>query len=280
MIPKAVKSLSAHVSLTRMSTKSWASIAQGSMPTATTPTGSSQSFPVHHGATSSTSSPQARSSQNSPRATHQRQGTHQPRTSKEEEQLYVLTLLTDAKLHHEMTALRRTWFPEKLLKVDAHITLFHALPGSRLAEIKRDLMETTRDMERFELKAGRQGVFRMSKGVGIEVDKYSLTRSRNLREGLRSQWNGEVEGAQEEGWLSEQDARKGWKGHYTVMNKENDKHRMDKCYEELTGDWNGGKGIVNGLRLWRYDKGWWRKTEDFYFGGGQPQAGGENRVHK
>lgn len=254
--------LNFHQSLVGMSTHTWASIAQSSTAAAASKKTPSHPFSV-----------QSQQSRNQPNQ-YRRREAHQPRTAaQDEEQVYVLTLLTDAKLHHEMTALRRKWFPEKLLKVDAHITLFHALPGSRLDEIKRGLAETAARTERFELKAGPQGVFRMGKGVGIEIDTGSLARTRCLREGLRSQWNGEVGEAQDEGWLSEQDARKGWKGHYTVMNKEDDRDRMEQCYRGLTGEWHGGKGLVNGLRLWRYDRGWWRKTEDFFFGDGQRSAG-------
>jgi hypothetical protein len=204
-----------------------------------------------------------------------RREAHQPRTahgSKDvgrREQYYVLTILTDDKHHADMSALRRRWFPEKLLKVDAHVTLFHALPGSRLDELRGDIRHAVSRMGSFELKVGPQGVFCMGKGVGIEMDRASLARLRDLREKLRSRWNGEgEEGRTGREWrLSEQDARAGWKGHYTVMNKEKDGDRMARCYEELTENWRGSNGVVRGLNLWRYDRGWWRDSEDFLFGG-------------
>ncbi|KAI4597940.1 hypothetical protein KJ359_003747 [Pestalotiopsis sp. 9143b] len=206
-----------------------------------------------------------------PRAAHQ-QHQGQPDQPAEEEDCYVLTLLTDGRHHADMSALRRRWFPEKLLKVDAHVTLFHALPASRLETVRRDVEAAAARTARFAVYVRPRGVFRMGKGVGVEMDRESLARVRALREGLRARWNAEGEemeegGEERGGWLSEQDSRRGWKGHYTVMNKENDRMRMDQCFEELTGDWRGSRGVVNGLTLWRYDRGWWKKSEDFLFRG-------------
>ncbi|KAK6068328.1 hypothetical protein SCUP515_09614 [Seiridium cupressi] len=226
-----------------MSPPTWASIAGTSTGTTTAAAPSSMAATsVHHGAP-------AASSSSASNPMYQRKDGHRPRTIHDEEDLYILSLLTDAKHHTDMSALRRKWFPEKLLKVDAHITLFHALPGSRLEDIKGDIGNVASREERFEVRVGRNGVFRMGKGVGVEMDRNSLERVRSLREGLRSAW--QAEGQDGEGWLSEQDARKGWKGHYTVMNKENDRDRIEECYTGLKEDWSGSKGVVTGLSLWR-----------------------------
>ncbi|KAI0151449.1 hypothetical protein BJ166DRAFT_595768 [Pestalotiopsis sp. NC0098] len=201
----------------------------------------------------------------------QQQEQGQPDQPAEEEDCYVLTLLTDGRHHADMSALRRRWFPQKLLKVDAHVTLFHALPASRLETVRRDVEAAAARTARFAVQVRPRDVFRMGKGVGVEMDRESLARVRALREGLRARWNaegeGDEEGEEQGGWLSEQDSRRGWKGHYTVMNKENDRTRMEQCAEELTGEWRGSKGVVNGLTLWRYDRGWWKKSEDFLFRG-------------
>lgn len=206
-----------------------------------------------------------------PRAAQQQHEQGQTDQPAEEEDCYVLTLLTDGRHHADMSALRRRWFPQKLLKVDAHVTLFHALPASRLETVRRDVEAAAARTARFAVQVRPRGVFRMGKGVGVEMDRESLARVRALREGLRARWiaegEGDGEGEEQGGWLSEQDSRRGWKGHYTVMNKENDRMRMEQCFEELTGDWRGSKGMVNGLTLWRYDRGWWKKSEDFLFRG-------------
>ncbi|KAK6839239.1 hypothetical protein PG987_005105 [Apiospora arundinis] len=92
---------------------------------------------------------------------HQHQQQHGPKkqgVGEEAEQVYVLTLLTDPAHERAMSALRRRWFPAHRLKVEnAHMTLFHALPGRLLDTIKRDLAATATSMEGFEIEAGRGG---------------------------------------------------------------------------------------------------------------------------
>lgn len=287
--------------VSKMPQSTWASIARG--PQAPASSLGHQSAQGHHlhtatsqpadGRHSGKPVPQPDSAVNQqstpPPPLHQRKDAHRPRTAprttqqahqtrsgqqhaangaEDEEDCYVLTLLTDGRHHADMSALRRQWFPPKLLKVDAHVTLFHALPASRLDRVRADLGAAAARTARFPVRVQPRGVFRMGKGVGVEIDRESLMRVRALREGLRARWNGEegeMYDGEGEGWLSEQDARRGWKGHYTVMNKENEKERKEACYEELSHEWKGSKGFVNGLTLWRYDRGWWKKSEDFLF---------------
>ncbi|KAK8876835.1 hypothetical protein PGQ11_001781 [Apiospora arundinis] len=235
---------------------------------------------------------------------HQHQQQHGPKKQggeEEEEQVYVLTLLTDPAHERAMSALRRRWFPAHRLKVaNAHMTLFHALPGRLLDTIKRDLAATATSMEGFEIEAGRGDVFRMGwKGVAVHV-RGCEERVGKMRRGLIERWEvlGEreeeagVDGADPvmfeqgegkhhgasgggegkmEGVLSEQDARRGWKAHYTIMNKEEDREKVDECFDELRRGFETTRATVLGLRLWRYDRGWWRQEQDFVFGGENSQ---------
>jgi hypothetical protein len=63
--------------------------------------------------------------------------TYIPKTSSpnNEEKVYVLTLLTGKAHHTRMTDVRTKYFPENLNKLDAHLTLFHALPASKLESL-------------------------------------------------------------------------------------------------------------------------------------------------
>ncbi|KAH8199386.1 hypothetical protein TruAng_006430 [Truncatella angustata] len=275
-----------------MSTRTWASVAQtSSQPAAARASTPAARTSTHQTTTTSTTVSKQHhhnpagptvhfTSSAAPAANHQRNEHYRPRGPSDHGQdVYVLTLLLTPAHQREMSALRRKWFPERLLKVDAHITLFHALPGSRLTAIRADLGEMARGVRGFEVRADRGGVFKMGRGVGVEVDRGALDRARGIREGLRAGWQGQdgerhvvglgstksEERRREIGWLSEQDARKCWKGHYTVMNKEDDKDRKEQCYRELTEVWHGSKGSVTGLCLWRYDRGWWRDAEEFRF---------------
>ncbi|KAH6655798.1 hypothetical protein BKA67DRAFT_645248 [Truncatella angustata] len=241
-----------------MSTRTWASVAQtSSQPAAARASTPAARTSTHQTTTTSTTVSKQHhhnpagptvhfTSSAAPAANHQRNEHYRPRGPSDHGQdVYVLTLLLTPAHQREMA----------------------------------DLGEMARGVRGFEVRADRGGVFKMGRGVGVEVDRGALDRARGIREGLRAGWQGQdgerhvvglgstksEERRREIGWLSEQDARKCWKGHYTVMNKEDDKDRKEQCYRELTEVWHGSKGSVTGLCLWRYDRGWWRDAEEFRF---------------
>ncbi|KAG8672694.1 hypothetical protein FPOAC2_06092 [Fusarium poae] len=191
---------------------------------------------------------------------YQRREAHIPKSSNEDESLYILTLFTDKRHHQTMTALRRQWFPSHILKVDAHVTLFHALPGSKLAGLKQDIAAIAERTEKFDIVVGVKGVFEMGKGAGINVSNAGDFQNRafGIRSELRDKW---------EPFLSDQDRREKWRGHYTIMNKQDDKEEVHKCLAYLKEGHANSKGTVEGLSLWLYDRGWWREDEVFQFSG-------------
>ncbi|UPK99983.1 hypothetical protein LCI18_010918 [Fusarium solani-melongenae] len=184
---------------------------------------------------------------------HERHENHRPNTTTDEEYHYVLTLWTDDAHHEEMTALRRQWFPTRLLKVEAHVTLFHALPGSKLHQLKQDIAEISQYTTKFAITVKKEGIYEMNKGVGIRISE-GQWKAAKLRSELRDKW---------EPFLSRQDQQERWRGHYTIMNKEDDKARVTECLKELQDSFEDSRGTVNGLKLWRYDRGWWREVEAF-----------------
>lgn len=200
---------------------------------------------------------------------HNRRAPHTPQNESDEEQeYYVMTLLTDDAHHDTMTGLRRRWFPPLLLKVDAHITLFHALPESKLHEIKEDITSLAERTASFQIAARKDGIFEMGKGVGINVRiprnrETGIDEAAAIRRSLRDKWAP---------LLSEQDRREKWRGHYTIMNKETDKETIEGCLNELKEQFEESIGSVLGLRLWRYDRGWWREPEDFLFSKNAPNG--------
>jgi hypothetical protein len=66
-----------------------------------------------------------------------------------------------------------------------------------------------------------------------------------------------------EGFLSKQDMS--FKPQYTVQNKA-ENGTPEKTLEAIEREWQGSRGQVDGLTLWRYDRGYWRHTRDFMFG--------------
>lgn len=182
---------------------------------------------------------------------------HVPKKDKAEEDVYVLTLLTDQAHHKRMTAIRDKYFPKKLNKLGAHLTLFHALPGSRLDDqILPTIREVASKTASFDIHAVRP--FRLKRGMALSVAKnHGSLQAQEVHEALQRPWL-------DAGFLSEQD-RGGCRVHYTVMNKVEDEAEVANALQELQNGFQGDWGRAEGLGLWRYDRGWWRWEQRFNF---------------
>ncbi|PIA94318.1 hypothetical protein CB0940_08433 [Cercospora beticola] len=185
--------------------------------------------------------------------------SHIPQTGNEEQNVYVLTLLTDKPLHERMTDLRKRYFPKKINKLAAHLTLFHALPESKLeSKIIHTLLEVTKTTSPFRVEATEP--FRLKKGFAISVsNQHGGNQAKSIHRQLQQAWKGE-------GWLSQQDAG-GCRVHYTLMNKVDDEGEVQNALDELKSFWKGDGGKAEGLALWRYDRGFWRWERKFSFKG-------------
>ncbi|KAF2163265.1 hypothetical protein M409DRAFT_37287 [Zasmidium cellare ATCC 36951] len=185
--------------------------------------------------------------------------SHRPRTQADEEAVYVLTLLTDKRLHERMTAIRNQYFPKRINKLAAHLTLFHALPESRLeSNIIPLLKEVTAKTSPFAIKADKP--FRLKKGFAVSVSsRIGGTQAKQIHQVLQDEW-------QREDFLSEQDAG-GCRLHYTLMNKVDEEVEISKAYDDLLDHWRPESGNAEGLAVWKYDRGFWRWYKSFNFGG-------------
>jgi len=180
---------------------------------------------------------------------------HIPRTSSPEAEVYVLTFLTDPEHHDTLTALRKRYFPPRLNKLDAHLTLFHALPGSKLEELIIPVLEHAAEKtSEFRLVASRP--FRMKHGIAIAVPKnHGGDLAKDIHAHLQRQW---------QGVLSDQDAG-GFRAHYTIMNKVDNEAEIGHAMEEVEHSFTACPGMVKGLSLWLYDRGGWAWRRDFEF---------------
>ncbi|WP_354670644.1 2'-5' RNA ligase family protein, partial [Amycolatopsis solani] len=79
----------------------------------------------------------------------------------------VVTLAVDGSAQSAWNALRRRWFPPERLVVDAHLTLFHALPGEHLAAVLADSAEVAAAAGPFELAV--TGARSLGRGVALDV---------------------------------------------------------------------------------------------------------------
>ena len=188
---------------------------------------------------------------------YQRRDDHKPRTARlEQEETYILALKTDRAHHQAMTALRIRYFPKHLNKLSAHVALFHALPGSRLPQIEKDIQDLVRQTHPFPITAHDPYILGGNHGVAISVD---AGHAKDLFAHLQRQWRG---------FLSNQDNH--FKAHYTIQNKVEDEAVPRRTIEELQKDgFRESKGNVEGLSLYLYDRGYWRLTKTFSFGGRQ-----------
>lgn len=218
-------------------------------------TSSHQKSPKHIQTTNTTATAANAKQEQAPPKKRSPSPSHVPRTAAAEDNVYVLTLLTDRGHHDRMTALRKRYFPQKLNKLAAHLTLFHALPGSRMdSHIIPTIEEVAARTSPFRVRA--DAPFRMKKGFAVSISDGGKQGSA-IHRSLQGPWKAD-------GFLSDQDAGNS-RLHYTLMNKVDDENVVSKAYREMVENWNGDEGTVEGLALWRYERGYWKWERKFDF---------------
>jgi 2'-5' RNA ligase len=192
---------------------------------------------------------------------------YQPSTGGNEEHVYVLTFKLEDSLSAPMNEMRKQYFPKRLNRIPAHLTLFRALPHSHIESLEESLSQVSLNTQPFQVTTG--GPFRMRKGVGVNVD----AGYQNLKEvhgQLRSQWMS---------FLSEQD-QGGFRPHWTVMNKVDEEQEVENALgavrKELSQSTKEGQAV--GLDLWKYDRGNWIWAKEYTFGAPKSSSSGSNGV--
>ena len=162
----------------------------------------------------------------------------------------ILTLRLDAESFARLDGLRRAHFPPELNHLRAHLTLFHHLPGERLAEV-RDTLAASAD--RPPIPLAFTGLRSLGRGVAFEVAAPELGR---LRAELAARFRPH---------LSPQDAQ-GFRPHVTVQNKvEPEAARALKA--ELEAGFAPWEGRGEALLLHRYLGGPWALEAELPFRG-------------
>ncbi|MFQ1000433.1 2'-5' RNA ligase family protein [Modestobacter sp. SSW1-42] len=161
----------------------------------------------------------------------------------------IVTLLLDDGAQGRFDRLRAAHFPAERNHLQAHVTLFHALPGEHLPDVSRELAEVA-DRAPFDVAVTR--VRFLGRGVAIDLDAPELTA---LRRDLAAAFDP---------WLTRQD-RQWSRPHVTVQNKvEPDVARA--LYEELSASFVPETVTARGLGLWTYLGGPWSPEGEFAFG--------------
>jgi 2'-5' RNA ligase len=155
----------------------------------------------------------------------------------------------DESSQERFDRLRELHFPPERNYLNAHLTLFHRLPGVREAEISAELREACRDQDPLTLAV--TGLRFLGRGVAYELSSPELSA---LRRGLARSW---------EPWLGPQD-RQGFKPHVTVQNKVSP-GQARALHEHLLATFSPFAVEGLGLSLWRYMGGPWEPAGTYPF---------------
>lgn len=183
---------------------------------------------------------------------------HQPNTGEDEQQVYVLTLNLSDSIAAPLNQMREEYFPKRLNRTPAHVTLFHALPHSQIESIDADLGRVMLRTRPYHISTGKP--FRLRKGVAVLLGSGD-EQSQHLREELREKWSR---------WLSQQDnSGRGWQPHWTVMNKVEEEDKVRSAFNTLRRILfdDVQRGRVMGFDLWKYDSGNWELAKEYRFQG-------------
>jgi 2'-5' RNA ligase len=163
--------------------------------------------------------------------------------------LLVTLKMDDAALAH-FDVLRRRYFPVELNHLPAHITLFHALPGTEKSAITTQLQQAASSYKPFLMRSN--GVTNLGKGVAYAIHSLEAIA---LHAKLQAQWFK---------WLKPQDQMRGFKPHITVQNKV-DPVVAEELHRELSRDFTPQNITAMGFDLWLYQNGPWKFLETFAF---------------
>jgi 2'-5' RNA ligase len=162
----------------------------------------------------------------------------------------ILTARMDERSQERFDRLRELHFPPERNYLNAHLTLFHRLPGEREAEISAELREACRDQDPLILAV--TGLRFLGRGVAYELSSAELSA---LRRKLARRW---------EPWLGPQD-HQGFRPHVTVQNKVSPE-RARALHEQLQATFSLFAVEGLGLSLWRYLGGPWEPAGTYSFG--------------
>jgi hypothetical protein len=177
----------------------------------------------------------------------------------------ILSAVLDAPVQQRLDALRRAHFPAERNHLDAHVTLFHHLPGAELDAVAAEIGAAVR--RRSAPLVDVTGLRSLGRGVAVTLTSPELAR---FRADLARTW---------EPWLTAQDRTKR-DLHVTVQNKVSPQEAR-ALLAELAAGFVPERTCAVALALWRYRGGPWEPVARFAFageeggpGGGSPTASG------
>ena len=165
-------------------------------------------------------------------------------------QALIVTLQMEPSASARFSALRRAHFPPQRNWLDAHITLFHALPAASLDVVLRDSAALAAATPAFALRVDR--VLFLGAGVAYAL---SSPRAADLRSALAERW---------QDLLGPQDRNKRGPLHVTVQNKVAPA-KARYLQSELEQAFSPHEVGATGLQVWHYMGGPWKHAATFSF---------------
>jgi 2'-5' RNA ligase len=163
----------------------------------------------------------------------------------------ILTLQVDAASFTRFDDERRRYFPAQRNFIPAHLTLFHHLPGERIAAIDAAIAARTAMQAPFPLAVS--GLRFLGQGTAYAIDSPPLSA---LRADFAALWSDE---------LTRQDAQ-GFRPHVTIQNKVATQDAK-ALFAELSAAFLPFEATATGLLLWRYRGGPWEAAGAYPFAG-------------
>lgn len=162
----------------------------------------------------------------------------------------ILTLRLDEESQTFFNALRRQHFPPERNYLDAHLTLFHHLPGAHLAALTQELTARSSALPPLSLQV--TGLQFLGRGVAYALESSPVSE---LHRSLQQQWLS---------YLTPQDQQRR-RPHITIQNKV-EPAVARALYEELSATFQPFAAVGTGLHLWAYRNGPWESVQMFPFG--------------
>lgn len=148
-------------------------------------------------------------------------------------------------------SLRERHFPPERNYLAAHLTLFHALPGLEIENVRLQVGNVARQ---YPVICGKAtGVRSLGRGVAITIDCGELVVARAA---LARSWHV---------FLTPQD-RQGWRPHVTIQNKVSPAVALG-LLQELSSAYVQKSIQFVGLDLWHYNGGPWELAESYTYSG-------------
>lgn len=163
----------------------------------------------------------------------------------------ILTAQLPRDIHAWATSLRTRYFPPERNYLEAHVTLFHALPG----QCREEVIDCCKELasEHAPVDARLLGLMSLGRGTALKLESAGILR---LRERIAERFHGMLTGQdQHEPRL-----------HVTIQNKVSSQEAK-ALQAELQGTLEPRDFAFRGLALFYYRGGPWELIRDFAFRG-------------